>query len=126
MAENLIETLRGLSPADRDPEPAYLEDGDALVYFLEDVPHHADRVDGMLTAYLSLDDDRLVGCRIKGVRRLLSEMGRFGVQIQDEGVTMNLLFMAPGFAKPEPTRRRYEEIGSRTRGVKLPRKLQPV
>jgi hypothetical protein len=37
---------------------------------------HAKRVDGLLTLFLSLKTNELVGCQVKGVRKNLKRLGQ--------------------------------------------------
>ncbi|MGC8641526.1 MAG: hypothetical protein ACP5XB_16800, partial [Isosphaeraceae bacterium] len=75
----------------------------------------------MLTVYLAMESRELVGCKIKGVRRILETLGKFGVTVQDEDTDLKLRFLfLPGAISPEERRRkRYEELSRLTREVRI-------
>jgi hypothetical protein len=107
--------------------PHYFHDGDFVTYYMEDEPCIAQRVDDLLTVYLSKKTDKLIGCKIKGVRRLLREGGGFGVIVEDEGVRLSLLFLV-GLAlggSGEERRKRYSECGHATSSVFLEKRELP-
>ena len=51
----------------------YDDKADCLFYYLKDVPHYAERVDGLLTVYLDLTNDDVVGVQIKAIKTLLDQ-----------------------------------------------------
>ena len=52
----------------------------------------------------------MVGLKIKGVRRLLAELGAIGVSVQHENLQLQMFFvMGKATAKDPARRRRYEE-----------------
>jgi hypothetical protein len=122
--EDLVEYIEK-NPADGfSPVPHYFPDGDFVsFYFLED-ECYAERVDELLTAYYSIDSGALVGCKIKGVRRLLQTLGNFGVLVQDGPITLGFLFLAAGcrVAEDDPARKVYQEIVNRAKFAALDRK----
>lgn len=82
---------------DREVRPVYVPDGDCLVYYASDEPCHAHRVDTLVTVYLSdSDPERIVGCQIKGVEKVLRRFGSFGVEIGKRPRSLGFLFMAAG------------------------------
>jgi hypothetical protein len=115
MAENLTEYLRGRKAKRFVPRPMYFPDGDFVSYFLKDERAYARRVDDLLTVYVSMKTDELVGCKIKGVRRLLKKLGEFGVMIDDrEGAVLGLLFLAAASLTDDPSQKEeYERIGQK-------------
>src|SRR5438874_11114622 len=80
---SLNEYLQGRKPLGFVCLTQYFADGDFASLFLEDVPYFAERVDELLTLYRAMDDHRFVGCKIKGVRRIMEEMGEFEVSVYD-------------------------------------------
>jgi hypothetical protein len=103
--------------------PHYFPDGDYVTFYLSDERSYAERVDGLLTVYRSMKTDELVGCKIKGVRRLLEDGGNFGVSVKDEGVRLSFLFLI-GLSLPEDKdeqerRRMYTECAKATQNVFL-------
>ncbi len=92
MATDLKDYLRDNPPGDFREGLQYFESGDFLTYFLEDAPHHAKRIDAVVTVYLANDTDRFVGCKIKGVRHILKTAGDFRVQVRDADITLGFFF----------------------------------
>lgn len=127
MGNDLMTYLEGRDVQGFESEPRYSPDGDFLTLHLEDVDYFAQRVDDLLTVYLADDNKRLVGCKIKGVRRILDTLGQFGVSIEDGALKLSFFFL-PGIDRMEPSRRRwYEELGQRTRGLSVdPAELRPA
>jgi len=66
------------------PRPWYNPEGDCIVFKSRNVAVVAERVDGILTLYLSAEDGRPVGFQIKGVRHLLKELGCEGLTIESQ------------------------------------------
>jgi hypothetical protein len=81
MAETLIDYLEKIEPQGFEPRPIYSADGDFITVYLTDEDSYAERVDQLLTVYLSVEKHALVGCKIEGVCRLLKTLGDFGVSI---------------------------------------------
>jgi hypothetical protein len=92
------------------PRPHYFQDGDHVSYYFAEDRAYEERVDELLTVFRSIATKELVGCKIKGVRRILKELDSFGVVILDAKVTLGLLFV--GAALVNPGRRdSYERFG---------------
>ena len=127
MAEDLMSYLDGREATGFEPRPFYSPDGDFLTFYFREDDHYAERVDELLTVYLSMDTQELVGCKIKGVRRILDTLGKLGVLVDDGEVKMSFLFLSGAFSREDARRKRYEEIGTRTRGIRInPKELQTV
>ena len=124
MAEDLMTYLAGREATRFEPRPFYSPDGDFLTFYFRDEDHYAERVDELLTVYRSMENHELIGCKIKGVSRILDTLGRFGVEVEDGEMRMSFLFLS-GALNPDGDRRRwYEEIGSRTKEILInPREL---
>jgi hypothetical protein len=68
------------------PYSRYCRESDCLEIFIAGDDAYAERVDPVLTVYWSeADHDALMGCEIKGVRRLVQEAGAVGVEIAKGG-----------------------------------------
>jgi hypothetical protein len=115
MANELTEYLKAHPAQGFKSRPQYFADGDYVSYFLTDERCYARRIDSLLTLYHSLDTDEIVGCKIKGVRRLLQKLDQFGVMIQDDdGAVLGLLFLAAQAETDDPKQKDvYEKIGQR-------------
>jgi hypothetical protein len=121
MAKELSEYLKNHPSQGFVSRPQYFAEGDFVSYFLVDERCYAMRVDSLLTLYHSMTSQELIGCKIKGVRRLLEKLGKFGVLIEDgEGTQLGLLFLAAASLSDEPSRRaEYEKLGQRLGQAKI-------
>jgi len=97
MADELTEWLRTRKPARFQPHPFYSKEGDFLTYFFEGVDHYAERMDDFLTVYLSRDNNRWVGFKLKGVAHLWKTLGDCFLTVADPDGTVRLsLFLTAG------------------------------
>lgn len=126
MAETLIEYLKGNRCDGFTPTPHCCPDGDSVSYFIKNDRCIAQRVDDLVTVYISMETNELVGCKIKGVQRILRTLGDFGVTVEDDaGIGLSIFFMAAAVANP-PQKSRYEELGRVMKNAKLEsRELKP-
>lgn len=115
MANELTEYLKTHPAQGFTARPQYFADGDFVSFFLADERCYARRVDSLLTLYHSMETHEIVGCKIKGVRRLLQMLGHFGAMIEDgEGTVLGLLFLAAASLTNDPSQKEeYEKIGQR-------------
>jgi hypothetical protein len=121
MAKELTQYLKSHPAQGFVSRPQYFADGDFVSYFLTNERCYAQRVDSVLTMYHSMTTHDLVGCKIKGVRRLLDKLGKFNVLIEDtEGTQLGLLFLAAASLSDEPSRRdEYEKLGQKLGQMKI-------
>ncbi|MBI1900766.1 MAG: hypothetical protein HYS13_06605 [Planctomycetia bacterium] len=91
----------------------YDADADALTFFFSNKPEHAKRLNSRVTVYLSDESEDLVGCRIKGVRAVLEDIGSFDVAISHGKVKLKMLFVAlhETFSADPASRAIYRQIG---------------
>ncbi len=110
--QNLVEYIEQHPSEGFSPVPHYFPDGDFLSFYFREDECYAQRIDELLTAYYSIATGELVGCKIKGVRRLLKQIGPFGVIVQDGPILLGMLFMAAGWHLQEdtPARKVCDEI----------------
>ena len=101
--------IKSLSVADEfQPCAYYGQEEDAVVFYFEADPDYAKRINKWLTLYLSIDSDELVGCQIKGVRRVLEDMASFGIDVKHGKVKLTVLFLAfLSSASDDPVARDY-------------------
>lgn len=81
------------APGEFEPKPYYARESDTLFFYAEDVQSYAKRFNPILTIFLSTDDDRLVGFKIKGIRRIVRQMQRLGVDkiaMHDGGIKLKV------------------------------------
>ena len=62
------------------PRPYYGEAEDSLTFYFDNAESYGRRIDGLLTLFLSLKGDKLVGFQVKGVRKNLRRPGDFGLR----------------------------------------------
>jgi hypothetical protein len=117
----MTEYLKGKKPRAFKPRPIYSPDGDFITIYLSDEDSYAKRVDELLTVYLSVRTNSLVGCKIKGVQRLLKTLGDFGVSVHDRKLNVNLLFIAGALFSPKQ-HDKYKELGRQAGTMAIPRK----
>lgn len=114
MAATLSEYLLVNRPGGFRAVPQYFPSGDYLTYFVRDARHYAKRLDDVVTVYLEMGTNGLVGCKVKGVKHILRKAGRFGVRVDgtDGGpVRLGLLFFvgaAPDRADGERNVKYYD------------------
>jgi len=128
MANDLMNYLAGKDVGQFMPRPHYSREGDFLTFFFRDDEAIAERIDELLTVYLSAQTRELVGAKIKGVQRILSTLGSFGVTITDEDLTLGMLFLAGMAVSKDPAHKNeYVRIGELARSVRLdPKEFQPA
>jgi hypothetical protein len=99
----------------------YDEDSDALTLYLSNEPDYRERLNSRVTVYRSMETDELVGCRIKGVRAVLEDLGWFDVAINDGKNKLSMLFVAfhGTFATDEQGRKVYRKIGEAIRSADI-------
>ncbi len=100
------------------PKPFYDVANDFLTFYVENCKTYGVRIDDVVTLYLAVDSDRLVGCQIKGVRRLLADREIYKVTVADNQLTLGLVFLSlvsfnPGIREME------EKFAEFTRRVPL-------
>lgn len=94
MAETLATYLKGKRCRGLRTRPVYFPEGDFVTLFVKDDLAHEDRVDELVTIYRSIANDEIVGCKIKGVKRLLNMLDAFGVIVAEKNLVLGFLFLA--------------------------------
>jgi hypothetical protein len=91
----------------------YDADADALTFYFSNEPDYARRLNSRVTIYLSEESNELVGCRVKGVRAVLEDIGAFDVSISHRKVKLKMLFVAlhGSFSTDPDARSVYRHIG---------------
>lgn len=131
MGDDLKEFIRTNPPRKFRSSPVYSRDGDFLAFFLKDADHYAHRVDHLLTVYLDMDCEKLVGFKIKGVRRMIRALGRFNIirTVPDgkQRLKLNVLLLPGMMVATGEQLERYEEIDELTADVELdPAEMQLI
>jgi hypothetical protein len=120
MAKDLMQYLERKKPRGFSPRPYYGADEDALTFYFDNAESYARRVDDLLTLFLSLKADDLVGFQIKGVRRKLKKLGDFGIRISHGKVRLGLFFHLLAFLAETPDQQEeYLDLSRRTRNVEM-------
>jgi hypothetical protein len=120
MDEKLTEYLKEHPPKGFRPVPFYSEVGDIITFFSRDVRCYEERLDDLVTIYLSMEARELVGCKIKGVKHLLQTIGNFGVSIDSGKIKLAFFFvLGQKIARDPEQRRRYQELASIAKDVEL-------
>lgn len=115
--DKLLETTKLCS---FKPRPYYGHEEDSLTFYFAQDESYGRRVDELLTLFLSLKTDALVGCQVKGVRKYLKRLGDFGISIKRGKVRLDLFFHLLAFLADKPAqRKRYLELSERTREFDL-------
>ena len=120
MAESLIDYLKNKEVIGFESRPVYSQDGDYITLFLKDEEYYSEHVDDLLTVFHSTHNDELIGCKIKGVHRLLKTLGDFGMSIEGGDVQLNFLFVAGALISPAK-REDYQTLSQRTSHARISR-----
>src|SRR5439155_26773207 len=120
MAASLIKYLQKARPKGFKPRPYYSQEEDPLTFYFDNAESFARRVDDVLTLFLSLKGNRLVGCQVKGVRKNLKRLGDFGITIKHGKVRLDLFFHLLAFLAEKPAqRKKYLELSERSKNMDL-------
>jgi hypothetical protein len=123
MAESLTEYLAKNKPQGFRPVPHYFPQGDFVTYYFRNDPCYAQRLDDVVTVFLAFGTDELVGCKIKGVKKILQSAGDFDVHIEDSAIKLGLFFfVGAAVAKDESQRKRYDELQRLAKNATLDRR----
>jgi hypothetical protein len=119
---HLTDYLAGKKCQGFDPHPFYSKDGDFVSYYFRNDVCRAERIDNLLTIYLSLEtaEEEFVGFKLKGVKQLWRHLGDFGFNVFDgKGKPMlGMLFLAGGFLYATPDALdQYRELAKRTASI---------
>jgi hypothetical protein len=104
-------------------EPRYYREGDYLTCFLRDERCFSRRVNEYVTIYTAIDDDdRLVGCKVKGLRHLCELGASIGVFVSDGEVSLSLILLQVAAKTGEPeTRDQVLELAQTLKGTLVPK-----
>lgn len=120
MAKDLMKYLDVAKPKAFKALPYYGADEDSLIFYFSKAESYGKRVDELLTLFLSVKTDDLVGCQVKGVRQKLSWLGDFGVAIKHGKVRLDLFFYLLAFLAKKPQQRQnYLDLSRCTKDVEV-------
>lgn len=75
-------------------QPHYYPVGDYLTFYASDERCFAERVNELLTVYVSTDDRHLVGCKVKNVQQVMQQLEQLHVHVFDSQLSLGLLFVS--------------------------------
>jgi hypothetical protein len=120
MAKDLMKFLETAKPKGFEPRPYFGPHEDSLTFYFHNAESYGKRVDDLLTLFLSVKSDELVGCQVKGIRRNLKRLGNFGIAIKHGKVRLDLFFHLLAFLAEKPQQRqKYLDLSQRTKDVEV-------
>lgn len=114
MDKNLTEYLAGKQCQGFKARPQYFQDGDYVTFFFQEGRAVEDRIDSLVTVYRSMATKEMVGCKVKGVKRILDAIGEFGalgILIRDGKVNLAVLLLGAALVNPNQTEN-YKRVSS--------------
>jgi len=125
MATNLtdfMQELEATKPGSFSPGAYYYgHEEDSLTLYLRNEESYSHRLNNLVTVFLSLENQELVGCQVKGLRRKLLSDGSFCIAIHQGGkLQLGLFFHLLAFEVQEAEpRNRLIELGQKTKGIQV-------
>src|SRR5262245_36009793 len=120
MAKDLTKYLETAKSVGFQPRPYYGADEDCLTFYFDNAESYGKRVDELLTVFLSVKNDELVGCQVKGIRQNLKRLGNFGIAIKHGKVRLDLFFHLLAYlAKKPQLRQKYLDLSQRLKDVEV-------
>jgi hypothetical protein len=120
MAKDLMKYLETARPRGFEAHPYYGAEEDSLTFYFAKAESYSERVDERLTLFLSVKTDQLIGCQVKGVRKNLKRLGRYGIAIKHGKVRLDLSFHLLAFLAEKPQQRqKYLDLSQCTRDVEV-------
>ena len=109
--QEIAEVLRSNPPAEQFRPYCHLDEkADALMVHFRNEPDYSKRLNDHVTLYLSLDNDQIVGCRIKNIAEILADLPNF-VRFKHDGVELAIIFWSfRGGADSEHQRNVLKEL----------------
>ena len=120
MAKELMKFLETAKPKGFEPRPFFGPEEDSLTFYFEGAESYGKRVDELLTLFLSVKNDELVGCQVKGVRKNLKRLGNFGIAIKHGKVRLDLFFHLLAFLAERPQQRKtYLDLSQHSKDAEV-------
>ncbi len=102
-----VESRFGLIQA-FEPTVTHIPAGDCIEFIARPGRYRAQRLDDLVTVYLSEENDEIVGSLIKGVsslyRQLAEKYPGFKITVEDGRVRLEHLFLAHLWSEPAPSK----------------------
>jgi hypothetical protein len=120
MEQSLDEYLKTHKCEGFSAVPHYFAEGDYVTFYFRDERCYERRVDDLLTVYLSMATNDLMGCKIKSVKHLLETAGNLFVSIDAGKVKLAFLFaLGERVARDPEQKRYYSELAVLTKDAEL-------
>jgi hypothetical protein len=120
MAKDLMKYLETAKPKGFEPRPYFGPEEDSLTFYFDNAESYGKRVDDLLTLFLSVKTDQLVGCQVKGIRKNLKRLGNFGLAIKHGKIRLDLFFHLLAFLAEKPQQRqKYLDLSQRIKDVEV-------
>ena len=83
------------NPAAKDfvPYCCLNEQSDALTVYFEKDADYSERLSDHVTLYRSLETNKVVGCRVKGIAGILEDLPNY-ITVNHDGIRLSLIFLA--------------------------------
>lgn len=98
---SLVERLKTDAHRGFNSRPRYYEHGDFVTYFISPKRCKAKRINSLITIYVDVENAELVGCKVKGIGRLMSTLKAACVIATDGKVVMGMLFLSAAALEDE-------------------------
>jgi len=120
MAKDLMKLVDSTKPRGFEPHPYFGLEEDCLTFYFDNAESYGKRIDDLLTLFLSVKNNELVGCQVKGIRKNLKRLGHFGIAIKHGKIRLDLFFHLLAFlAEKAPQRQKYLDLSQRIRDVEV-------
>lgn len=120
MAKDLMKFLETAKPKGFEPRPYFGPEEDSLTFYFDSTESYGKRVDELLTLFLSVKKNELVGFQVKGVRKNLKRLGKFGISIKHGKVRLDLFFHLLAFLAEKPQQKeKYLDLSQRSKDVEV-------
>ena len=119
--EDIKELLTNESVAERfSPYSELNPDADVLTVYFKPDADYSKRLNDHITLYLSLETNRIVGCRIKGIKGIMDDLPNY-LEVNDP-YKLSIMFLPfRGAAVDEQEREAINELAHATRNMPLER-----
>jgi len=95
------------------------EQADALTAYFKSDADYSSRLTDHVTLYLSLDNDELIGCRIKGVSGILEDLPNY-LSVDHDGVRLSVMFLPYVSAASEEERKMLKKLALASGDMRVP------
>jgi hypothetical protein len=109
-----------LPPKQFVSKPHFYGDEDFLTYFINENRCFAQRINELVTVFTDIRTGELVGCKVKGIQRILSNIKGFHVRVTDGTTTLGLLFLSLLAESPDREKPSLRRAAERFSDVPIP------